>query len=430
MTDTPLVSVVMPSLNQAQFIEQSIRSVLEQSYENTELIVVDGLSTDGTIELLVSLQKEFSGRLQWVSQKDTGPAQALNHAISLAKGEIIGWLNSDDLYLPSAIMRAVDHFDVNEQHQMVYGFGQHIGPTGQSLGEYPTKPPSSPMDTFLEGSFICQPTVFMRAKALQQVGVLDETIATAFDFDLWVRFFKRFPRQIGLIRRMQACSRLHAACLTKRQRKQVALDGVRVITKHLGPAPEHWFWTHVDEMCENHPFTAETLPLTKQLENFLIEIRPMVEAERFKQFIETLKQDYRFGLSNPQLFATVQPDGWVSKKVHVKYKWDGIPATNVILVCNANWPVEGKMRLKILTPSGAIQRSVVDCPSEFALSFDVPQEQTSGSMMWTVETDQGFVPSKHDNNSDDSRKLSFRVTGLRLQNPATPTAKPPPPPNQ
>jgi hypothetical protein len=270
----------------------------------------------------------------------------------------------------------------------------------------------------------------MRAKALQQVGVLDETIATAFDFDLWVRFFKRFPRQIGLIRRMQACSRLHAACLTKRQRKQVALDGVRVITKHLGPAPEHWFWTHVDEMCENHPFTAETLPLTKQLENFLIEIRPMVEAERFKQFIETLKQDYRFGLSNPQLFATVQPDGWVSKKVHVKYKWDGIPATNVILVCNANWPVEGKMRLKILTPSGAIQRSVVDCPSEFALSFDVPQEQTSGSMMWTVETDQGFVPSKHDNNSDDSRKLSFRVTGLRLQNPATPTAKPPPPPNQ
>ena len=94
----PLVSVVMPSLNQVQFIEIAVRSILEQAYASIELIVVDGQSTDGTVELLCKLQKEFVTQLQWVSQKDSGPAQALNTAISLANGQVVGWLNSDDLW--------------------------------------------------------------------------------------------------------------------------------------------------------------------------------------------------------------------------------------------------------------------------------------------------------------------------------------------
>jgi glycosyltransferase involved in cell wall biosynthesis len=79
--ESPIGSVIMPSLNQSQFIELAIRSVFQQSYSFLELIVVDGQSTDGTVELLCKLQKEFGTQLQWVSQKDSGPAQALNTAI-------------------------------------------------------------------------------------------------------------------------------------------------------------------------------------------------------------------------------------------------------------------------------------------------------------------------------------------------------------
>lgn len=418
MSNFPLVSVVMHCYNQARFIEQTVRSVLEQSYVNTELIIIDGVSSDGTLELLVNLQKEFPSRLQWVSRKDKVPAQAVNHAFSLAKGEVIGWLNADDYYLPSAISRAVDHFDVNPQHLMVYGFGQFVGLLGQSLGEFPTKPPSSPMDTFLRGNFVCQPTVFMRTKALQQVGFLDESLVSAIDFDLFVRFFKRFPRQIGLIRRMQACSRSHKAFQNRGLRHQFVLDSARVIAKNLGAVPDQLLENLVDELCENYPLSAEPLPLTKQLENLLIELRPLIDGERFKLLIEGLKKDYRFGLSSAQLFATVQSDGWVSKRVQVKYKWDEQPAKNVLLVCQANWPEAGKMRIRVATPAGIVQRYTINCPNEFVLSFDVPQDQVSGAMVWTIETDQSFIPSKYDEKSSDSRRLSFRVTGLRIQSPS------------
>ena len=179
----PLVSVVMPSLNQVQFLEDAVRSVLEQDYPHVELIVADGMSTDGSVELLVQLQAEFGERLRWSSQKDGGAAEAVNHAISLAQGEVIGWLNSDDLYAPEAVTRAVAYLDKHPTYQMVYGDGQHINMASEVMGRYPTKPPSTPLDAFANGSFICQPTAFMRRAALAEVGQLDATIRTAFDFD-------------------------------------------------------------------------------------------------------------------------------------------------------------------------------------------------------------------------------------------------------
>jgi glycosyltransferase involved in cell wall biosynthesis len=163
----PLVSVVMPTLNQVQFIEIAVRNILEQAYASIELIVVDGQSSDGTVELLCKLQKEFATQLQWVSQKDSVPAQALNTAIALAHGEVIGWLNSDDLYASDAVAKAVTHFEKHPTHQLIYGFAQHIDSAGFPLKAYPTKPPSTNIDEFANGSFICQPSVLMRKEALE-----------------------------------------------------------------------------------------------------------------------------------------------------------------------------------------------------------------------------------------------------------------------
>jgi glycosyltransferase involved in cell wall biosynthesis len=102
----PLVSVVMPSLNQAEFIVSAVQSVLSQSYGHLELIVADGGSTDGTLALLQQ-QQGLDSRLRWMSEPDTGPADALNKALRRARGTIVGWLNSDDLYAEGAIDRAV-----------------------------------------------------------------------------------------------------------------------------------------------------------------------------------------------------------------------------------------------------------------------------------------------------------------------------------
>jgi hypothetical protein len=411
----PLVSVVMPSLNQAPLLELAVRSVLAQSYENVELVVADGQSTDGTIELLVQLQQEFGGRLRWVSQQDTGPAQAINTAIALAHGDIIGWLNSDDVYAEGAIGKAVDQFTKQAHCQMVYGLANHIDAAGNVLNTYPTRPPTTPLDAFADGSFICQPTVFMRRGALALVGPLDESIHTAFDFELWLRFFKRFPHQISMVRSIQASSRLHAGSRTQRQRRQVAVEGMKVRFQHLNMVPPHWFWTHLEEMCAAYPFGPDTAPLVKQVESFILEVKGFFSAKDLKEMAAQIRTDYRLILSKPGVMASVQPDGWVSKHVAVKYRWTDKPAAAVTLRCAAAWPVPGKMRLRVLTPDGDEQILDIEAPEEFVLRFEVPPTELPGMMMWSVDTAQTFVPAKHDAESQDKRKLSFRVLELKLE---------------
>jgi glycosyltransferase involved in cell wall biosynthesis len=410
-----LVSIIMPSMHQVRFLADSVRSVVDQSYHNVELVIVDGLSSDGSQERIVELQIQYPKKVRWVSLQDSGPAQALNTAISMCSGDIIGWLNSDDLYATDAIAKAVTHFDKNPNHQMLYGLAQHVDAAGYPLGAYPTKPPSTNIDEFANGSFICQPTVFMRKAALDLIGPLDESLKTAFDFDLWLHFFKRFPGQIGLIRRIQASSRLHEACLTQRQRQTVALEGMRVLARHLNHVPLHWFYTHVDEMCAAYPLGPNHEPLIKQLETFIKAAKPYLAGDDLKTLADQLRSDYRLILSKPGLAVTVQPDGWASRAVSVKYRWEGKPASAVLLSCVANWPVPGKMRLKVRPPSGEVLTSTIEVPDEFVLRLEVPPTDKSGAMIWSIDTAQSFVPSKHDATSTDNRRLSFRVLELSIE---------------
>ena len=127
-----LVSIVTPSFNQSAYFEQTIRSVLEQDYPDIEYIVIDGASTDGSVDII----KKYSPRLAyWISEKDLGQADAINKGMRRAKGEIVAWLNSDDYYLPGAIKSAVTTFESNPQAVMVYGNMLAVDQTGQTINQ-------------------------------------------------------------------------------------------------------------------------------------------------------------------------------------------------------------------------------------------------------------------------------------------------------
>lgn len=245
----PLTSIVMPSFNQAEFIEASITSVLDQSYSRLELIVADGGSTDGTLEVLQRIQTRDS-RLRWVSEPDKGPANAINKALARTRGTLIGWLNSDDLYTPGAVARAVAALTGPEKPQLVYGHGMHIDGNGNELNRYPTLPPTTPYSRFANGCFICQPTLFFTRTAHHLLGPLDENIKTAFDFEYWLRAFKAFAGRIGFVDDVQACSRLHEDCITTNMRYWVALEGMQVLHRHMGTAPGHWLLTYFNELTQ------------------------------------------------------------------------------------------------------------------------------------------------------------------------------------
>jgi glycosyltransferase involved in cell wall biosynthesis len=177
----PLVSIITPSYNQGRFIEETIKSVQEQDYPNIEHIVVDGGSTDNTIDVL----KRYEGRLRWVSEKDRGQSDAINKGFRMASGEIIAWLNSDDTYLPGAVGEAVGGFRSNPRAAMVYGKAYLTDGVGNIVSEYPTE--AYDRRRLASFTFICQPSTFIRREAYFQVGGLDMDLHYTMDYDLWLR---------------------------------------------------------------------------------------------------------------------------------------------------------------------------------------------------------------------------------------------------
>ncbi len=269
------VSIVMPSLNQVKFINAALRSVLDQDFRAVELIIADGGSTDGTCAVLERCAAQDS-RLRWFSKQDSGPAEALNLALSQVRGSIIGWLNADDLYTPGAIRRAVESFSANQSSLMVYGQGEHIDEQGRFLNTYPTLPPDTPLEQFSQGCFICQPTVFFRRTLHLLLGPLDQSLKTAFDFDYWLRAFKAFEGRIGFVDALQAQSRLHKDCITLRQRSTVILEGMEVLSKTFGHAPKEWMLTYLDELLDQ----AGDAPVSDDLRSVMAEMLNAVRWQR------------------------------------------------------------------------------------------------------------------------------------------------------
>src|SRR5262245_56312998 len=131
--DLPLVSIITPSFNQARYIEATIQSVLSQDYPNIEYLIIDGGSTDGTVEII----KKHEGRLAWwVSEQDKGQTDAINKGFARAGGQILAWLNSDDTYEPGAISKAVRYLVDHPEMGMVYGDCNFINEEGHMIGKF------------------------------------------------------------------------------------------------------------------------------------------------------------------------------------------------------------------------------------------------------------------------------------------------------
>jgi len=412
--------IVIPSLNSSQYVSQTVESVFDATSRHLEVFFMDGRSVDGTYDkslMNFSLSPLDKSKFNIVSQADSGAAQAINSGFRQCKFvDVIGWLNSDDLYAPGAIDRALKLFESNPKLKIVYGLGRHIDATGKDLGAYPTLPPSVSIKQFADGSFICQPTVFFRREVFDEVGLLDESLKTAFDLDLWLRIFKRYRKnQIGFINRVQAYSRLHDQCLTKRLRQTVALESMQVISKHLGSAPGHWILTYFDELCERYPFIEEKESLLEIIKDVLQKAKAFMKAADFATLVKTLQSDARLKLANDQAFVDVQPDGWVSKKLIAKLRYKKGEKRTLILKCQGGWPKEANIHLSIRSATGEIEKIKLGSQDEFTLTLEAPETNTEAFTAWVIETRQFFVPANVQKRSKDTRKLSFRVDSLSVR---------------
>jgi glycosyltransferase involved in cell wall biosynthesis len=183
MEEQPLVSIVTPSYNQAIYLEETIRSVLEQDYPRIEYILIDGGSTDGSVEII----RKYADRIAyWVSENDRGQTDALNKGFAASHGSIVAWLNSDDTYKPGAVREAVEYLLGNPRIGMVYGDLDFINEKGRVIGKFPAA--QTDLAKLRRGYVhIPQPAAFFRAELWRQVAPLDPSFYFAMDYDLWVR---------------------------------------------------------------------------------------------------------------------------------------------------------------------------------------------------------------------------------------------------
>jgi glycosyltransferase involved in cell wall biosynthesis len=187
---TPKISIVTPSFNQGKFIDENIQSVLTQNYPNFEHIIIDGGSSDGTVDIL----KKYP-HLKWVTEPDQGQASALNKGFRMATGDVIGWLNSDDSYLPGTFEVVARAFDKSLGWSVVMGDVQAMDESGRVIGLLQNKPESfrELLQFWYPGlRAFHQPGIFFSKEALNQVGLLDESLRFAMDYDLWLRMIQKY----------------------------------------------------------------------------------------------------------------------------------------------------------------------------------------------------------------------------------------------
>jgi glycosyltransferase involved in cell wall biosynthesis len=203
LPEKPKVTIVTPSYNQGRFIEATIQSVLAQDYALIEYMIVDGGSKDETVEIIKKYEKHLSW---WVSEKDQGQTDAINKGFRRASGDILAWINSDDLYYPHTVSEAVAVLQANPDVGMVYADANLIDSAGDYAGKFAAR--QTDYRRLMRGSVhIPQATTFYRADVMRSVGFFDIFFFFAFDYEMWVRYSK--VSRLLYVPRLWADFRMH-----------------------------------------------------------------------------------------------------------------------------------------------------------------------------------------------------------------------------
>ncbi len=177
------ISIVTPSYNQGRFIEETIQSVVTQSYPNKEYYVFDGGSTDETPEILNRYNHQID---HWVSENDRGQSHAINKGLKMVTGDIVGWLNSDDYYAPEAFMQIAEAFKNNPEADLIYFNVRNFSQSGSTVHRHQA---NYPEEWFMTKVCLHQPGVFWRKSLMDRIGFLDESLHFVMDFDYWIRAY-------------------------------------------------------------------------------------------------------------------------------------------------------------------------------------------------------------------------------------------------
>lgn len=227
----PRITIITPSFNQGRFIERTIKSVLDQGYPNLEYIVVDGGSTDETLSIL----RRYDGKLQWTSERDKGQSDAINKGIRRATGEIIAYINSDDVYEPGAFNAVAEYFTDNPSVMWVTGRCNIIDEADRPMRGFITSYKNFLLDRYsynilLVTNCISQPATFLRAPLFAENGLFDVNQHRVMDYEYWLRIGARHSP--GILGRYLAAFRVYRASKTSSAFRDTFRDELNIARRY------------------------------------------------------------------------------------------------------------------------------------------------------------------------------------------------------
>lgn len=246
----PSISVITPSFNQGRFIERTVQSVLDQGIPRLEYIVMDAGSTDQTLSVL----RRYEDRLLWVSEKDNGQADAINKGIRATRGDVIGWLNSDDVYYPGVVLDVLAFFDEHPETAVIYGDADHIDIDDRVIEPYYTE--DWDYDRLKEICFICQPTVFFRRRLIDKIGFLNDNLKYCMDYEYWLRLGTTTPF-VHLSKKL-AGSRMYEENKTLGARVAVHKEICDMLRRKFERVPDKWIYAYAHAVVDEKGYKRAT----------------------------------------------------------------------------------------------------------------------------------------------------------------------------
>lgn len=394
--EAPLVTIVTPSYNQGRFIRATIESVLSQDYPSVEYIIMDGKSTDETAAVVAP----YLDRLTFLSERDRGQSHAINKGFAMARGKIVAWLNSDDVFLPGAIAHAVAAFQANPHIGVVYGEGYQIHEDGSVKCRFPHTQHFDLRKLVFLSDYILQQTVFFSKAALDAVGPIREDLHYIMDWDILIRLAKRFefhyvPEYLGSLREYGTAKTFAGGA----KRALEIRDMLREHTHMLYPPgyivygldTYERLWTSAIDGWR-HPFRRVGRLLRRVVSKVCYSILGRVMRAN----------------------QAWHSDGWVSHKAAVM-----LPEGSGDIILVGMLPGVPELHKQTLTIShrGRVWARQHIEPGDFAICVTPPANVTATPIL-DVHASQYFVPAAI-SNSPDVRELSFILRSVRWTQPRT-----------